>query len=107
MVDNAVVAGGPLRNPKYGRVEVDRNTVIETVEEAGFYNYDQMDLQTDNAGILSKFPALNKKWPLMGFRKTEYRPQVPTRSEVGGLSNRRSAPDPWEEDRLLDKLPTR
>ena len=107
MIDNVAVHSGPFRAPKYGRVEVDRNTVIDSVEEAGFCDYAQMDLRTDNPVVLAKFPDLNQQWPLMGLGKVDNRSFVPNRAEVGGLANREEAPDPWEEDLLLDEPRTK
>jgi len=102
MIDNVSVANGPFKAPRHGRVEIARNAVIETIEEAGFYDYENMDLRTDNPLILEKFPNLNEVFPKIGLRKDEYRKKLPTRTEVGGLYNRGKGGDPWDEDQFVD-----
>ena len=102
MVDNAYVVSPSLRSPRRGRVEVARNAFIEKVEDAGFYDYENMDLRTDNPLILEKFPNLNEVFPKMGLQKSKYRDKLPTRADVGGLHIRSERGDPWEEDRDLE-----
>jgi hypothetical protein len=102
MVDNVAVACGPFTKPSNGRVKVDGNLIIEKVEDAGFYDYANMDIRTDNTQILIKFPGLNKVFPKIGLQKDQYRTTVPTRRQVGGLVNRTSGGDPWDEDQFVD-----
>ena len=101
-VDNVSVANGPFKAPRYGRVEIDRNTIIKTIEEAGFYDYGNMDLRTDNPQVLEKIPDLNTAFPRIGLREDEYRSEVPSRAAVGGLYNRGKGGDPWDEDQFVD-----
>ncbi|MEM9703083.1 MAG: right-handed parallel beta-helix repeat-containing protein, partial [Planctomycetota bacterium] len=103
MIDNVSVQNGIFRSPPHGRVEVARNTVIEKVDDAGFYDYAQMDLRTDDRRVLEKIPVLNEIMPKMGLQPDSYRRAVPDRADVGGLSNRGEAADPWDEDQLLDR----
>ncbi len=77
-------------------------TIIKTIEEAGFYNYGNMDLRTDNPQVLEKFPDLNTIFPRIGLRRDEHRSEVPSRAEVGGLYNRGKGGDPWDEDQFVD-----
>ena len=102
MIDNVAVANGPFKSPRYGRVENARNIAIERIEDAGFYDYANMDLRTDNQLILGKFPNLNEIFPKIGLRKDDFRKKLPTRAEVGGLFNRGKGGDPWDEDQFVD-----
>ena len=102
MIDNVAVENGPFKRPRYGRVEIDRNTIIEKIEDAGFYDYENMDLRTDNPKVLEKFPELNEIFPRIGLKKDQYRLTLPTRTEVGGLYNRGKGGDPWDEDQFVD-----
>ncbi len=102
MIDNVSVENGPFKGPRYGRVEIDRNTIIETIEEVGFYDYENMDLRTDNPKVLKKFPDLNEIFPRIGLKKDQYRSKLPSRAEVGGLYNRGKGGDPWDEDQFVD-----
>ena len=102
MIDNVSVENGPFKGPHYGRVEIDRNTIIEKIEDAGFYDYENMDLRTDNPKVLAKFPNLNEIFPKIGLKKDQYRKTLPTRAEVGGLHNRGKGGDPWDEDQFVD-----
>jgi parallel beta-helix repeat protein len=103
MVDNAAVACGPFNKPKNGDVQVSGNLIIKTIQEAGFYDYKNMDLRTDNSKILEKFPRLNEVFPMIGLQKDEYRLYVPTRAQTGGLEDRGMAGDPWNEDQFLPR----
>lgn len=102
MTDNVAVANGPFQSPRHGRVTVAGNSIIETIEEAGFRDYAQMDLRTDNPTVLEKFPDLNTVFPKIGLRKDKHRLTVPDRREVGGLHNRGDGGDPWDEDQFVD-----
>jgi hypothetical protein len=66
--------------------------------DAGFKDYPNMDLRTENTLIHSKFPELNSTFPLIGLQLDPYRVRVVTRAESGGLVNRSEAGDPWYED---------
>ena len=98
LIDNVEVNSKGFSKPAHGTVTIANNVSIATVAEAGFYDYPNMDLRTNNATILAKFPDLNTAFPLMGLTIDDYRVRVVTRAEVGGLANRGAAGDPWAED---------
>lgn len=87
MTDNMLVNTPDVVIPKVGDVTVSGNDSISNVSDAGFYDYSKMDLRTDNAKVLAKFPDLNTVFPKIGLQKDEYRTRVLTRAESGGLSN--------------------
>jgi hypothetical protein len=103
MNDNVAVASGKFQ-VKTGKVEMLDNAIIKTIEEAGFYNFADMDLRTKNPLILQKIPELNEVFLTIGLQKDEYRKTIPTRKETGGLSNRSNA-DVDSEDKMVDKIP--
>jgi hypothetical protein len=51
--------------------------------------------------VLDKFPDLNKIFPKIGLKEDTYRTRVPTRAEVGGLADRGTGGDPWNEDQFV------
>ena len=71
-------------------------------EGHGFYDYENMDLRTDNPQVLENIPDLNTAFPRIGLREDEYRSEVPSRAAVGGLYNRGKGGDPWDEDQFVD-----
>ncbi len=87
MTDNMLVNTPDVVVPKVGDVKVANNDSINSVSDAGFYDYSKMDLRTDNAKILAKFPDLNEVFPKIGLQKDEFRTRVLTREETRGLSN--------------------
>ncbi|WP_411343259.1 right-handed parallel beta-helix repeat-containing protein [Paenibacillus sp. WLX1005] len=87
MTDNMLVNTPDVVIPKVGDVKVDGNDSISSVADAQFYDYSKMDLRTDNAKVLAKFPDLNEVFPKIGLLKDDYRTRVITRAESGGLSN--------------------
>ena len=101
MFDNIGVASGSFKKPKNGKVRVENNAILKSVEEAKFANYAQMDLRSTSSEILKVFPDLNEQFPKMGLQKDAYRLVVPTRAEFGGLSNRGQAGASWNEDQML------
>lgn len=98
LIDNVEVNSKGFSKPAHGTVTVSNNTSIATVAEAGFYDYANMDLRSNNASILSKFPGLNTTFPMIGLMLDDYRVRLVSRAEVGGLGNRGAAGDPWLED---------
>jgi hypothetical protein len=102
MFDNVAVEAGPFRKPENGKVTVKDNTMILKISDAGFRSYKEMDLRTDNALVLQKFPKLNEVFPKIGLQKDSYRIIIPTRKETGGLTNRGRAGDEWNEDQFID-----
>ncbi len=103
MKDNVAVASGKFQF-KTGKVESVNNTAIKTIAEAGFYDYKNMDLRTNNPQILEKFPELNEVFPTIGLQKDTYRKTIPTRKETGGLTNRTNAENIDAEDKMTDKI---
>jgi len=87
MMDNMLVNTPSVVVPKKGDTTITGNDFINTVGQAGFYDYSKMDLRTDNKQILAKFPDLNKVFPQIGLETDTYRTRVTTRAESGGLSN--------------------
>ncbi|WP_046213602.1 right-handed parallel beta-helix repeat-containing protein [Paenibacillus wulumuqiensis] len=87
MTDNMLVNTPSVVVPKKGDTTIEGNDFINTVGEAGFYDYSKMDLRTDNKQILAKFPNLNEVFPQIGLKTDSYRTRVVTRAESGGLSN--------------------
>jgi parallel beta-helix repeat protein len=68
-------------------VEYTGNINMKSIEDAHFYDFKSVDLRTDNPKILNKIPNLNEIYPKIGLYKDEYRKQVLTRAEYGGLRN--------------------
>lgn len=98
LYDNVEVHAKGFSKPKAGTVTVRDNVSINKIEEAGFKDYKNMDLRTDNAIILGKFPELNTVFPKIGLYKDEFRKTVPTRQETGGLECRSAAGNKAYED---------
>lgn len=71
-----------------GSVEVKNNLEISSINDAGFYDYSQMDLRTNNPEILKIIPNLNDFYPQIGLYKDEFRKKVISREESGGLTDR-------------------
>jgi len=98
MIDNVEVTPKGFFKPAHGTVTVANNVAVADSVSAGFLDYANMDLRTNNAVVLSKFPDLNAAFPLMGLHVDGYRLRVPSRAETGGLANRGAGGDPWYED---------
>ena len=97
-INNVEVNSMGFTKPTHGTVTLSGNVALTTVSSAGFFDYANMDLRTDNSTILGKFPDLNTVFPNMGLTPDDYRVRVVTRAEVGGLANRGAAGDPWDQD---------
>jgi hypothetical protein len=106
MKNNVAVASGKFQ-VKSGNVVNENNTSIKTIQEAGFYDYANMDLRSNNKDILAKFPELNEVFPTMGLQIDAYRKTIPTRKQTGGLNNRTSAEGIDTEDKMIDKVPAK
>lgn len=100
--NNIAVKAGPFTKPAKGEVEISGNSTMPAIQEAGFADYQGMNLKTDHKLILKVFPSLNKVFPLIGLIKDEYRTTIPGRKETGGLVNRAKAGDSWNEDQFVD-----
>jgi len=98
LYDNVEVHSKGFSKPKNGTVSIYDNTTIKSIVEAGFKDYKNMDLRTENAEILKKFPELNTIFPKMGLQTDAYRKRVPSRQETGGLEHRSSAGNKAYED---------
>ncbi|MEI6753727.1 MAG: right-handed parallel beta-helix repeat-containing protein [Paludibacter sp.] len=98
MIDNVEIYSKGFSKPTHGTVTVANNVAITTDAGAGFYDYANMDLRSNNTTILGKFPVLNTAFPIMGLTLDDYRVRVVTHAEVGGLANRGASGDPWAED---------
>ena len=98
LIDNVEVHAKGFSKPKNGRVIIADNITLPNLSDAGFKDYPNMDMRTENTLILSKFPDLNSSFPLMGLQLDPYRVRVASRTESGGLINRSEAGDPWYED---------
>lgn len=59
-----------------GSVEVKGNMIIKSINEAGFYNYEKMDLRTNNPEILKKIPELNEFFPKIGLYRDKFRKKL-------------------------------
>ncbi|WP_207495745.1 right-handed parallel beta-helix repeat-containing protein [Aridibaculum aurantiacum] len=103
MIHNVTVASGPFVAPEKGAVTVEGNLQLPSIADAGFYNYALLDLRTDNAAILEKLPSLNTFFLQIGLQKDQYRQQLPTRKETGGLTNRLRAGNLANEDQFIEK----
>lgn len=69
-------------------VETVQNLEMPTIKEAAFYDYEGMDLRTNNPDILRKLPDLNNIFPKIGLYVDSYRKKLVSRKESGGLNNR-------------------
>lgn len=98
LIDNVEVQSKGFSKPKHGSVTVSDNISLAKIADAAFNDYQNMDLRTTNALIISKFPDINSAFPLMGLQVDQYRVRVVTRAESGGLVNRSEAGDSWYED---------
>ncbi|MFZ4456886.1 MAG: right-handed parallel beta-helix repeat-containing protein [Bacteroidales bacterium] len=97
-INNVEVNSKGFTKPTHGTVTLSGNVALTAVADAGFYDYANMDLRSNNATILGKFPELNTVFPLMGLALDDYRVRLVSRAEVGGLVNRGAAGDPWDQD---------
>ncbi len=88
--NNAIVGEASVILPKKGSVSATGNAKIPTIQAAGFYNYSNLDLRTNNPTILKKFPALNRVITEIGLYKDAYRVQPLKRNEYDALSNHTS-----------------
>jgi len=98
MVDNVEVQSKGFTKAKNGTITISDNISIAKIADAGFKDYPNMDLQTTNAQIISKFPDLNTALPKMGLKLDAYRTRIVTKAETGGLVNRGAAGDKMYED---------
>jgi parallel beta-helix repeat protein len=104
MKNNVAVTSGKFQ-VRSGNVVNENNTSIKTIQEAGFYDYANMDLRSNNKDVLAKFPELNEVFPTIGLQVDAYRKTIPTRKQTGGLGNRTSADNVDAEDKMIDKVP--
>jgi hypothetical protein len=98
LVDNVEVQGKGFTKSKNGTITISDNISIPKIADAGFKDYANMDLQTTNAQIISKFPDLNTALPKIGLQLDAYRTRIVSKSETGGLFNRGAAGDKAYED---------
>ncbi|MEI8087153.1 MAG: right-handed parallel beta-helix repeat-containing protein [Paludibacter sp.] len=98
LIDNVEVQAKGFSKSKNGTVTISDNISIPKIADAGFKDYLNLDLQTTNAQIISKFPDLNIALPKIGLQVDVYRTSVVTRAETGGLFNRGAAGDKAYED---------
>jgi hypothetical protein len=98
LFDNVEVHGKGFSKSKTGTVSIFNNISIPKIEDAGFKDYPNMDLRTDNVQILSKFPELNKIIPEIGLQADRYRKTLPDRKSTGGLEFRGIAGNKAYED---------
>lgn len=85
--ENILVGYSRIEAPTvHSKVHVSGSVGIPDVYDAGFYDEAAMDLRSNNALILEKFPNLNSIYPQIGLKVDEYRPVVPSRAETKGLS---------------------
>ena len=98
LINNVEVNSQGYTIATHGTVTVTGNVSLTTVASAGFFDYANMDLRTNNTTILGKFPNLNTVFPLIGLTLDSYRVRLVTKAEVGGLANRSTAGDPWAQD---------
>lgn len=101
MKNNVAVASGKFSVAKLGQIINEGNVSINTIPEAQFFNYDEMDLRSNNPQILEKFPELNRVFPQIGLVKDVFRTTIPSRKETGGLVNRTSG-DVDSDDKMID-----
>ncbi|SEJ02958.1 parallel beta-helix repeat (two copies) [Dyadobacter koreensis] len=103
MQKNVTVNSGPFVSPQRGDVLIMGNVPIDSVNRAGFYNYQELDLRTKNPLILTKIQNLNQFFPKIGLYKDVYRRSLPDRKATGGLANRSQGGDLANEDQFVDK----
>lgn len=103
MQNNVTVNSGPFVSPQRGDVVITGNVSVDSVNRAGFYNYQEMDLRTKNPLILTKIQNLNQFSPKIGLYKDVYRRSLPDRKATGGLANRSQGGDLANEDQFVDK----
>ncbi|MBV5342697.1 hypothetical protein JZU68_03465, partial [bacterium] len=96
--DNVEGHGKGFSKPKNGNTSIYDNISISKIADAGFRNYAEMDIRTDNQQILSKFPTLNEVYEKVGIKTDAYRIRTVTRAESGGLENRSAAGNKAYED---------
>jgi len=96
--DNVEVHGKGFSKPKNGNTSIYDNISIKAISEAGFKDYKNMDVRTDNQQILSKFPTINEVYEKVGLKTDAYRTRTVTRAESGGLENRSAAGNKAYED---------
>jgi hypothetical protein len=84
--------------PKKGTTSIYDNISMKSIDEAGFKDYKNMDVRTDNQQILSKFPTINAVSEKAGLKTDAYRIRTVTRAESGGLENRSAAGNKAYED---------
>ena len=103
--DNVLVKVGKKNIAEQGTsVEVGHNLELVTPEEAGFYDYANMDLRTDRADILNKFPDLNAVFPKIGLYIDTYRKRIVSRKESGGLNNRLEKGGDKEDQLIFNRV---
>jgi hypothetical protein len=98
LCDNVEVQSKGFTKPKNGTVTILDNISIPNIADAAFKNYPNMELQTTNAKIISKFPDINKAFPKIGLQLDAYRTRIVTRAETGGLTFRGASGDKAYED---------
>ncbi|MEI7502444.1 MAG: right-handed parallel beta-helix repeat-containing protein [Paludibacter sp.] len=98
LYDNVEVQGKGFTKAKNGTITISDNISIAKIADAGFKDYPNMDLQTTNVQIISKFPELNIVLPKIGLQLDGYRIRIVTKAETGGLVNRGAAGDKAYED---------
>ncbi|MEM8897735.1 MAG: dockerin type I repeat-containing protein, partial [Bacteroidota bacterium] len=96
--DNVTVESDKWKIPANGEIIFEGNEEVGSIEAAGFYDFEGMDLRTDNAIILSKFPELNEVFPKMGLIANSCRPEVPKR-----ITDNDGAATTDGEDELIDR----
>ncbi len=98
LYDNVEVHAKGFTKPRSGSVTVRDNATIKTIVEAGFYDYKNMDLRSNDKIILSKFGNLNEIFSKIGLYIDEYRKKTPSRADTGGLEYRSEAGNKAYED---------
>ncbi|WP_322904846.1 right-handed parallel beta-helix repeat-containing protein [Paenibacillus campi] len=88
--NNVIVGSITVRLPKKGDATATGNVTIKTIQAAGFYNYSNLDLRTNNSVILKKFPSLNRVITEIGLYSDRYRVQPLKRNEYDALTNHTS-----------------
>ncbi len=98
LIDNVEVHSKGFTKSKNGTITISDNVLIPNISDAGFKDYANMELQTSNTVILSKFPDLNSAFPKMGIQIDDFRIRKVSRAESGGLENRGAAGNKAYED---------
>ncbi len=88
--NNVIIGQATIALPKKGNTSATGNTTIKTIQAAGFYNYSNLDLRTNNNAILKKFPSLNRVITEIGLYKDPYRVEPLKRNEYDALRNHTS-----------------